>query len=113
MAPSRPFPNGDDSVKFFAGAANQITDSVGIDPGSTASNGIALKSNNANRNGLQVIGILVIIFVNYFPALQPPSIISALPVTIALSSAARYSAAAATSSGFAILPLSWVDAMSR
>jgi hypothetical protein len=41
-----------------------------------------------------------------FPALQPPSIINALPVTIALSSAARYRAAAATSSGFAILPLS-------
>ena len=31
IAPSRPFPIGDDSVKFFAGASNQIVVSEGSD----------------------------------------------------------------------------------
>src|SRR4051812_47184496 len=38
----------------------------------------------------------------HFPAVHPASIISSVPVTNALASLARYSAAAAISSGFAI-----------
>ena len=48
----------------------------------------------------------------YFPADQPPSTSRLDPVTIDDSSAARYSAAAAISSGRAIRPLNWIEAIS-
>src|SRR5260221_1151413 len=41
IAPSRPLPNGDDSVKFFAGASNQIVVSDGMDLFSAANKGSA------------------------------------------------------------------------
>ena len=48
----------------------------------------------------------------YFPALQPPSIRNAVPVTKADSSLARYNAAAAISSGRAMRPSACVEAIS-
>lgn len=42
-------------------------------------------------HGIGIVGLQPqrMIYLNYFPALQPPSIIMVLPVTIALSPAAR------------------------
>src|SRR5690606_3455872 len=40
----------------------------------------------------------------YFPALKPPSIMNSLPVTKAASSLAKYTAAAAISSGLPMRP---------
>ena len=55
----------------------------------------------------------ILLAVYYFPALQPPSIRKAVPVTKADSSLARYRAAAAISSGVPILPSACVEAISR
>src|SRR5262249_41671875 len=49
----------------------------------------------------------------YSPALNPPSMISADPVTNAASSLARYAAAAAISSGRPMRPTACADAISR
>ena len=50
--------------------------------------------------------------VGYLPALQPPSMMKSLPVMKEASSLARYSAAAAISSGRPIRPNAWVEAIS-
>ena len=50
---------------------------------------------------------------NYRPALNPPSMMSDDPVTKAAASLARYTAAAAISSGRPIRPIGWVAAISR
>ena len=55
IAPSRPFPIGEDSVKFLAGASNQTIVSEGVDWYSCACSGMGADVENNTQNNTNAI----------------------------------------------------------